>query len=164
MSEAAQIDALFIARSLRDGLRAWDDADPYVKPPQLAKAFRDNWDRRIGAAKFGGVWSIAMARKNKNHPASSDALLVPREAWSKKTVTVEHAVPIKCLFEKFWDADTSDRMRQIISAYEVAVVTCEEDARLKAAGLNASMPEGWVLGRDDPMARWQAVGIEVRAV
>ena len=90
------------ALSLRRGLLAWSDADPYVDRRALMKAMRDNWDRRIGLAKFGGVWSVALARRNERHPASREALALGRTTWSGKVVTVEHAVPIRVLFEGLW--------------------------------------------------------------
>ncbi len=51
-----------LALSLRAGLTALRAADEYVDRRALAKAMRDNWDRRIEGAKFGGVQSIAQAK------------------------------------------------------------------------------------------------------
>ena len=154
------------ALQLQAGLKAWFDLDCYLrdsvptKNPRLQKAFRDSWDDRIGAEKFGGVWSIYKAKKNPRHPASTEALKIGRANWMGKTVTVEHAIPVNVLFSLFWDAGTPSDMQAIIDAYAVAVVTREENERLNDAGLSKAMPVGWKLG-DDPLARWNKVKIEV---
>ena len=152
--------ALRTASRLRAGLKAWAEADSEVTWSRLAKAFRDNWDSRVGEAKFGGVWSVAKAKGNPAHPASRAALRIPRREWTGSTVTVEHAIPVKVLFGIFWDAQEDRDMSKIIDAYAVAVVTKEEDERLRDAGLGQSMPDGWRFG-DDPLARWRMVEIEV---
>ena len=148
------------ALRLQAGLKAWSEVDREVSPSKLAKAFRDNWDCRVGGLKFGGVWSIGVARGNARHPASKAAIGIPRNEWTGRTVTVEHAIPIKVMFGFFWDAQTDWDMQKIIDAYAVAVVTREENARLRDAKLGQSMPKGWHFG-DDPLARWRTVGIEV---
>ena len=160
------VDVLEKALQLQAGLKAWFDSDRYLhdivptKNTRLQKAFRDSWDARIGAEKFGGVWSIQKAKKNPRHPASTEALNIGRENWTGKTVTVEHAIPVNVLFALFWDAETPDDMQAIIDAYAVAVVTKEEDERLNATGLRKAMPLGWRLG-DDPLKRWNKAKIEV---
>ena len=159
-------DALEKALQLRSGLRAWLDSDRYLRDrppaenPRLQKTFRDNWDARIGTEKFGGVWSIPAAKKNLRHPASKEALKISRENWSRESVTVDHAIPVKILFALFWGAETPDDMQTIIDAYAVAVITTEENSRLNATGLRADMPDGWKLG-DDPLARWNQANIQV---
>ena len=120
------------ALGLHAGLSAWRNADPAVDDRALSKAFRDNWDRRIGALKFGGVWSISMARGNPRHPARLAALEIPRQDWTGRNVTVEYAMPVGVLCRRF----------------------------MRAAGLQKDMPPGWEWG-GDPFARWKAVGIEV---
>ncbi|OSP56081.1 hypothetical protein BV911_03855 [Pseudoruegeria sp. SK021] len=65
------------------------------------------------------------------------------------------------MFWEFRSADTDAKMTTLIEAYQVAVVTREEDNLLRAAGFSRSMPEGWQIGRDDPQERWKRVGIEV---
>lgn len=153
-------DILDQALTLRRGLLAWRDADPHVDGCAMMKAMRDNWDRRIGLLKFGGVWSVAMARRNERHPASCAALALGRTNWTGKVVTVERAVPIRVLFEAFIAANTEERMRDVIDSYHVAVVTRSENAALVRTGLALAMPCDWVWG-GDPLARWRAVGIEV---
>lgn len=154
------------AWQLQAGLRAWYEADRYLRdkaPTQnsrLRKAFRDNWDTRIGGEEFGGVWSIGKAKTNLRHPASEKALEIARERWSDSTVTVDHAIPVSILFDPFWHAETPDAMRAVIDAYVVAVITKDENNLLNAAGLRQAMPIGWQFGCD-PRARWNAVGIDV---
>ena len=157
---SASPHALQTALRLQAGLKAWAASDPEVSESSLAKAFRDNWDRRVGKKKFGCVWSIVQARGNPRHPASKAALRIPRNEWSGDRVTVEHAIPVKVMYGFFGKAQTDRDMLKIIEAYTVAVVTKEEDKRLTDAGLGSSMPEGWRLG-EDPLARWSRVGIEV---
>ncbi|WP_139840024.1 hypothetical protein [Pseudoruegeria sp. SK021] len=160
-SEMNPTEALRAAVALRNGLLAWEASDEFVGTSQLAKAFRDDWDRRIGTLKFGGVWSIGKARQNLRHPYSKQASLVLRSSWNSSNVTVEHAVPVTRMFWEFRSADTDAKMTTLIEAYQVAVVTREEDNLLRAAGFSRSMPEGWQIGRDDPQERWKRVGIEV---
>ena len=151
------------AQGLHAGLTAWRDVDSSVDDRALSKAFRDNWDRRIGGLKFGGVWSISMARSNLHHPASHAALQIPRKDWSGRNVTVEHSIPIKILYPAFMGGRNPGDLRAVIDAYHVAVVTRAEDKRLRDAGLRQSMPSGWEWG-DDPFARWKTVGIEVAPI
>ena len=154
------------ALALREGLKAWLEKDRYLHggdPAEsfsLQKAFRDNWDMRIGGEKFGGVWSIAKAKSNGDHPASEEANTIPKKDWSGKTVTVDHAIPVKVLFDLFWRAETPGDMEKVTDAYWVAVITKDENDRLNAAGLKQRMPKGWQLG-DDPRARWNEVNIDV---
>ena len=147
------------ALQLQAGLKAWHASDRHVEKSVLQRAFRNSWDSRIGAAKFGGVWSISMARKNTHHPASRGALRIGRGNWCGQTVTVDHAIPVNVLFDLFWKAETAVDMMAVIDAYAVAVITREENERLNAAGLRSRMPHGWKPG-DEPLARWIAAGIE----
>ena len=151
------------AQKLHAGLTAWRDMDSVVDDRGLSRAFRDNWDRRIGELKFGGVWSISMARSNTLHPASHAALQIPRKDWSGRNVTVSHSIPIKIFYPAFMRGGNPGDLMAAIDAYHVAVVTRAEDKRLRDVGLRQSMPSGWLWG-DDPFARWKAVGIEVTPI
>lgn len=151
---------LHLAQKLRQGFVTWQAADEHINEQNLKRAFRDNWDERLGEAKFGGVWSIEKAKKNLRHPASKNALEIPRKEWTGRLVTVEHAVPINVLFKAFMLADSDNAMQMVLDAYFVAVVTCEEDKKLRNSGLSKSMPQGWNFG-DDPLARWHHVGIQI---
>jgi len=159
-------DVVDKALALREGLKAWLEKDRYLhdgdptESPSLQKAFRDNWDRRVGGEKFGGVWSIAKAKSNGDHPASEEANTIPKADWSKRTVTVDHAIPVRVLFDLFWRAETRGDMERVTDAYWVAVITKDENDRLNAAGLKQEMPKGWHFG-DDPRARWNEVNIDV---
>jgi hypothetical protein len=159
-SQDFETSTLDEALALRAGLLAWKAQDRFVDRRALAKAMRDNWDRRIGRAKFDGVWSLAQARANPHHPASREALAIDRSNWTGSNVTVEHAVPIRVLYDAFIVASNRSAMAAVVEAYHVAVVTKEEDRRLRKAGLVSKMPNGWTWG-DDPFARWQEVGIFV---
>ena len=158
-------DVVDKALALREGLKAWLEKDRYLhdddptKNPSLRKAFRDNWDKRVGGEKFGGVWSIGKAKSNGDHPASEEANKIKTD-WSGRTVTVDHAIPVNVLFGLFWRAETPGDMEKVTDAYWVAVITKDENARLNKAGLKQKMPEGWHFG-DDPRARWNEVNIGV---
>jgi hypothetical protein len=97
---------------------------------------------------------------NPRHPASLAALGLGRSHWTGSTVTVEHALPIRLMFDAFMAAESPAEMQSVIDAYRVAVVTRAEDARLRSAGLQSTMPAGWK-GGDDPMARWHSGGITI---
>ena len=159
-------DVLDKALNLQSGLKAWVASDRYLDDSEsagmskLRKVFRDNWDYRIGAKKFGGVWSIDKAKTNLLHPASAEALKIDRWAWTGKIVTVDHAIPVNVLFTHFWDAETSHAMQAVIDAYAVAVITKQEDELLSALGLRAKMPDDWQFG-DDPLVRWKKARIDV---
>ena len=52
-------------------------------------------------------------------------------------------------------------VRKVMETYgEVCVITKDEDSRLKNAGLNKKMPDGWRIG-DDIFARYNAIGINL---
>lgn len=155
--------ALDTALCLQAGLKAWAAVDRDVKPSSLKKVFRDNWDSRVGKVKFGGVWSVPMARTNFRHPASEEALRIPRHEWSGSIVTVDHAIPVTIMFGFFWNAKLDVEMQRIVDAYAVAAITREEDERLRNEQLSMKMPKGWEFGKD-PLARWKHVGIEVALI
>ena len=72
----------------------------------------------------------------------------------------EHAIPAGVIRSALL---AGPRTADVISpalrdAGPVAVLLRTEDARLREAGLNAKMPDGWVVG-DDPLARYREVGI-----
>jgi len=74
----------------------------------------------------------------------------------------EHAVPAGVIRDALLAGPrTPEAIDQTLAAAgPVAVLLRAEDARLREAGLNSKMPEGWKVG-DDPLARYQAVGIEL---
>ncbi len=83
-------------------------------------------------------------------------------AYTKRGLRYEHSVPLAVLVD-WLDADVDDRdaMRQtLVDFYRPAWITRAEDDRLKAAGLNSRMPDGWSK-RDGPFARYAAVQIQL---
>jgi hypothetical protein len=72
----------------------------------------------------------------------------------------EHAVPAGIVREWLLSGDKSPNGVSVClnAAGSVTVLLRSEDDQLRAAGLNAKMPEGWRMG-DDPLARYKAVGI-----
>lgn len=72
----------------------------------------------------------------------------------------EHAIPATTIREALLTGPRTEASvrRTLQAAGPVAVLLRTEDARLKRSGLNAKMPGGWKLG-DDPVARYEAVGI-----
>ena len=152
--------ALVFAKALQKGLNAWQANDQFVDNSCLAKAFRDNWDKRIGKEKFGGVWSIQKAKSNLQHPASIKSIEIKRKYWTGKTVTVDHAIPVKVMFSYFMNASSDSDLQRLIDAYSVAVITREEDSILNALKLKDSMPENWDWDKD-PTIRWKMANIKV---
>lgn len=76
----------------------------------------------------------------------------------------DHIFPKKILKQMLlkMSAPSPGEVRNLMEAYgEICVVTIEEDARLKNAGLGSDMPPGWNTG-DDVFARYREVGMGVR--
>jgi hypothetical protein len=109
--------------------------------------------------------------------ASAEALLLqqgvdfertyPRRAFygkrgGRNPFIYEHAVPAGVLRAELLRTSGDDqRILEILKdAGPVAVLLRTEDQLLRAAGLGSRMPDGWRIG-DDPLARYQAVGIRV---
>jgi hypothetical protein len=98
-------------------------------------------------------------------PHSADAALViaqyPKELG--KRLTHEHTIPLGLLAEKVLSLETDDRevIRQIFSVHcRAALITKEEDGKLRSAKLHSAMPSGWSFG-GDILARYSAVGIKL---
>jgi len=74
----------------------------------------------------------------------------------------EHAIPAGIVRDALLRSDRSERtVGDILSrSGPVAVLLRDEDARIRAAGLARRMPANWSFG-DDPLARYQAVGIQL---
>ena len=79
----------------------------------------------------------------------------------RKTI-FEHSIPATVVRSKLLESTGSeDEVISILRcAGQVVVIGRDEDAMLKAAGLNSRMPEGWVWGNDE-FARYQKVGISL---
>ena len=78
----------------------------------------------------------------------------------KNPFIYEHAVPAGVVRRALLEGPRTNEATALAlrSVGPVAVLLRTEDARLKAAGLNAKMPTGWRLG-DDPLTRYEAVNI-----
>ena len=80
-------------------------------------------------------------------------------------LVVDHAVPISLMVDMLF----SPRKREEIELdrcgieahlkrfYRLGLISHADDAKLRAAGLNAKMPDDW--GRTDPFARYRAAGL-----
>lgn len=74
----------------------------------------------------------------------------------------EHVVPAGIVRARLLKSGRTERtVRHVLQSLGfVAVLLRSEDQRLREAGLNGKMPDGWKWG-DDPLERYRAVGIEM---
>jgi hypothetical protein len=79
----------------------------------------------------------------------------------ERQFTRDHYFPKKRLKTMLLNIESPDEnsVREIMEKYgDVCVITRQEDAALRAAGLYNDMPPGWQIG-DDIFARYRIVGI-----
>ena len=83
--------------------------------------------------------------------------------YTKIGLRYEHRVPLRKIKSLIAESNFDPiSAKDILSKYfQVVWITSAEDDLLRSSGLNSRMPEGWRLG-DDPSARYQEVGIEVK--
>lgn len=81
---------------------------------------------------------------------------------TNKPFKYEHVVPAGIVRERLLKSGRSEgTVRHVLQSLGfVAVLLRSEDQRLREAGLNGKMPDGWNWG-DDPLERYRAVGIEL---
>lgn len=81
--------------------------------------------------------------------------------YGKGELVYDHVIPFRYLQEKLLalESVTAPRLVEILSQLEAAIITKEENALLNAQGLSQAMPADW--DGVDPLARYQAVGIEL---
>ena len=81
---------------------------------------------------------------------------------NNKPFKYEHVVPASVVLDRLLKSGRSDgTVRHVLqNSGFVAVLLPGEDQRLRDAGLNAKMPDGWKWG-DDPLELYRAVGIEL---
>ena len=79
-----------------------------------------------------------------------------------KPFKYEHVIPAGIVLNRLLKSGRSEgTVRHVLqNSGFVAVLLPSEDQRLRDAGLNAKMPDGWRWG-DDPLDRYRAVGIEL---
>ena len=79
-----------------------------------------------------------------------------------KPFKYEHVIPAGIVRDRLLKSGRSERtVRHVLQNLGcVAVLLRSEDRRLRDAGLNGKMPDGWKWG-DDPIERYRAVGIEL---
>ena len=79
-----------------------------------------------------------------------------------KPFKYEHVVPAGIVRDRLLKSGrTEGTVRSVLQNVGfVAVLLRSEDQRLREAGLNGKMPDGWKWG-DDPLERYRAVGIEL---
>lgn len=86
-----------------------------------------------------------------------------RRFYGKRSPFIyEHAIPVGIIRgELLSRPNPSEGVRNVLmQSGHVAVLLREEDQRIRAAGLASRMPSNWSFG-DDPLARYQTVGIEM---
>jgi hypothetical protein len=74
----------------------------------------------------------------------------------------EHAIPAGVVRDELFRIRGSSESvaKTLARSGQVAVLLREEDRKIRAAGLNSRMPASWKF-RDDPLARYKAVGIKL---
>ena len=79
-----------------------------------------------------------------------------------KPFKYEHVVPAGIVRDRLLKSGRSEgTVRHVLqNSGFVTVILRSEDERLREAGLNGKMPDGWKWG-DDPLERYREVGIEV---
>lgn len=100
-------------------------------------------------------------RRNCRHASQAAAERLDREG--NPSLVAEHAIPVSIAlreFESLHDPSPEQVADLLASFATMVLVTPEEDARLRAAGLVKSMPPEW--DRNDIFARYAAAGILVK--
>lgn len=97
-----------------------------------------------------------------------------RSVSDRKRVVKEHVVPIKVITKELQDLAESGMtsLENIAKVLEqlthFGTITKEEDARLRGAGLNRCMPDGYFQEGhsyyDDVLARYRKVGISLETI
>lgn len=75
----------------------------------------------------------------------------------------EHIVPVSIINKallQLSDTSIEEISKTVKSLSKRAVITVEEDKRLKGKGLSKTMPEGWEWNGHNVMARYETVGID----
>ena len=107
--------------------------------------------------------STAALGRLRDDGVDLEATYSRRRFYGKESVFIyEHAIPAvvirQALLESDGLPDTVDKI--LTQAGFVAMILREEDARLKAMGLNHRMPSDWSLGQS-PLVRYDAAGITI---
>ena len=124
-----------------------------MPPAAFTKALREPvhflWERRSGSKRSAvGFVSVKAATLR---PGAGGLIY-------------DHAFPFRYLQEALLGLDpvSSETVAEVLSRYGViALITREEDDLLSASGYRQRMPADW--NGVDPLARYKAVGIELRA-
>ena len=78
-------------------------------------------------------------------------------------VTREHVIPVEALYQHL--DDMGDRLteriiRKMMPKLEIAIITKDQNQKLKEAGLNSAMPEGWWQRKNlDPLERYRCANL-----
>jgi hypothetical protein len=103
------------------------------------------WDGAKFETRLPGRWATADARRLRESPAFA------RRAPSALVnhLACDHILPRNCVAETlvrpdWWDLDDDVGGRAFVTSHaEVAILSAEEDTRLKDAGWESRMPEEW---------------------
>ena len=86
---------------------------------------------------------------------------------SGRIMVKEHPIPVTVMIEHICEIAKSkqgvseEQCRNIIDRYaKIALISAEEDARIRNKGLNNAMPQGWSWEQGDIFARYKELGIE----
>lgn len=81
-------------------------------------------------------------------------------------ITREHVIPVEDLFNHFYDLNqahtlTEKTILDFLPKLEIAIITAEENEKLRAAGLSKKMPKDWWESKTlDPFERYRAAGLD----
>ena len=142
------------------------------RPPSAPiRTFVDDWF----AYQMGGPFLSKFGRPlwfNKPCPKKKKEALLKMHFISERAKKVidneggadlkkEHAIPVKVLRDlmlEIKNPTTSNVKQFLLKHYKLGVLTASEDKKLREAGLQSKMPEGW--DGVDMFARYSFVGIE----
>ncbi|MCG5539867.1 MULTISPECIES: hypothetical protein [unclassified Halorhodospira] len=120
---------------------------------RIAQLIYDHWEE--GAGMDTRIFQV---------PVINDGLVLWGRSVSGGSYR-EHAVPRVLIRDECMNmldngADVEDVKERLLQYLWIVHITEEEADRLNLAH-KTSMPEGWVFGKGDPFARFEAAGIEL---
>jgi len=109
------------------------------------------------------VYFLWEARGNPKHKAAKfRSTAAAGLRFGKREMVYDHAVPFRYLQNDLLALDPVDpaSLRQVLERFGVAaLITTDEDSRLKALGFQHTMPQDW--DGLDVLARYRAAGVEL---
>lgn len=91
------------------------------------------------------------------------SIAVKGRGFGNREITYDHCIPFNVLRDRLLDVaePTGQAIRPILEKNVSALITIEEDKRLREVGLGSKMRSDWDWETGDPLARYSAAGIQV---